>query len=209
MPARCSSVKIRALMNDHFLTSAQLADAAGLSSSTLNRILNDKDYRTSDATVNQLAKALGCRPFDLLRDDAIDQMIHAETEQAVTDVVAEAVAEALTVVVDELAPEETPEQIAQAVPPIEAEVPPVLDVAAYVEHIRSTCEEAVRLATERLADMRKSRNFWRIFCFFLLLAVMGLTWYFVWEFLNPDKGLTAILWNIYNTKPVPGVTPVP
>lgn len=212
MPARCDAMKIRARMNEHLMTAAQLADAAGLSASTMNRILNEKDYRTSDATLNMLAKALDCSPFDLLREEAIGAMIQQETEQAVTGVVAEAVAEALTVVVDEMAPSDdspSPQEIAQAVPPMEVKTPPVLDVAAYIDHIKAACEKEVRAVLDRLEDMRKNRNFWRLFCVLLLVAIVGLVWYFVWEILNPDKGITAILWNIYNSKNIPAITPKP
>ena len=209
MPSRCSSVKVRAMMNDRLMTPAKLADVSGLSASTLNRILNDKAYRTSDATLHQLSKALDCNPFDLLQDEAVDAMIHNETASAVADVVAEAVAEAVTVVVDELAPDDTPEQIAEAVPPIRAAVPPVLDVAAYIDHIKVSCEARVQEVIARLNDMRKARNTWRALAIVAILGVIGLTWYFVWEILNPDKGLTSILWNIYNTKAIPGVTPNP
>ena len=212
MPARCDSVKIRALMDERLMTAAQLANAADLSTSTLNRILNEKDYRTSDTTLKQLAKALGCSPFDLLREDSIGAMIHQETERAVADVVVEAVAEALTVVVDELSPADeahAPQDIAQAVPPMEVKTPSVLDVSAYIDYLRTTCEDKVQSVLARLNDMRKSRNFWRIFCFILMLALVALIWYFIWEILNPDKGITAVLWNIYNTRSIPSITPNP
>lgn len=209
MPSRCNAAKIRARMSEQLMTATQLADKAGISPSTLTRILGEKDYRTSDQTVNLLARALDCSPFDLLQDSAVDEMIRNETQTAVADVVAEAVAEAVTAVVDELAPEDTPEQIADAVPPIKASVPPVLDVAAYVDHIKAVCDARIKEALGRLDDMRKARNLWRIIAIVAILCVIGLTWYFVWEILNPDKGLTAILWNIYNTRAIPGATPTP
>lgn len=209
MPSRCSAVKIRAMLNNRLMTAAQLADKAGVSASTMTRIMGDKDYRTSEQTINLLAKALECSPFDLLQDEAVDTMIRTEAAQAVADVVTEAVAEAVTVVAEELSPGDTPEQIAQAVPPIRAAVPPVLDVAAYVEHIKSVCDARIQEALERLNDMRKARNLWRIIAILFILCVIGLTWYFVWEILNPDKGLTSILWSIYNTRAIPGVTPNP
>lgn len=209
MPSRCSAEKLRALMTDRLMTSAQLADKAGISASTMTRILNDKEYRTSDTTLNLLAKALDCSPFDLLQDSAVDAIIRNETEQAVADVVTEAVAEALTVVVDELAPGDTPQQIADAVPQMQASVPPVLDAASYIQHIKDSCEARVREVLARLNDMRKARNLWRIICVVLAVCIVGLSYYFVWEILNPDKGLTAVLWNIYNTKAIPGVTPNP
>lgn len=209
MPSRCSAAKLRAMLNDRLMTSAQLADKAGVSASTMTRILNDKEYRTSDQTINLLAKALECSPFDLLQDEAVDMMIRAEAAQAVADVVTEAVAEAVTVVAEGLSPGDAPEQVAGAIPPIQTTIPPVLDVAAYVEHIKDACEQRVREALARLNDMRKSRNFWRAFALAALAVVLGLTWYFVWEVLNPDKGITSVLWNIYNTKTIPGVTPSP
>lgn len=209
MPSRCSPVKLRALMNEALMTTGQLADASTVSTTTINRILNDTAYRTSDTTVNLLAKALGCSPFDILHEDAVDAMVRTEAEHAVSGVVAEAVAEAITVVVDELAPEDTPQQVADAVPPIQASVPPVLDVASYIQYIKDSCEARVKEALGRLDDMRKARNLWRIVALLAVVAVIGLTWYFIWEILNPDKGLTAILWNIYNTKTVPAVTTAP
>lgn len=217
MPTRCDSMKIRAKMNEILMTPAQLAEASTLSTSTLNRILNEKNYRTSDATINLLAKALGCSPFDLLKDEAIGNMIHQEAEQAVTGVVAEAVAEALTVVVDELAPvveEHSQQEIADAVPQMEVTTPPVLDVAAYVDYIRKSSEEKVELIQGELTKVRKSRTRWMIGTIvtivLALAAVLGLTYYFIWEILHPDKGLTSILWKIYNSTTIPPVaTPTP
>lgn len=212
MPARCDAVKIRARMNDRLMTPAQLADAAGLSSSTMNRILNEKDYRTSDATLNLLAKALGCSPFDLLREESIGAMIQQETEQAVTGVVAEAVAAALTVVVDELAPSDethSPQEIAKVVPPMEVKTPPVLDVASYIEHIKESCQKEIEAFRLRFEEMKKSRNFWRAAFFIALSVSIVFACYCVWEILNPDKGITAVLWKIYNTRSIPGVTPNP
>ena len=205
MPARCDSVKIRAKMNDKRMTAAQLADASGLSTSTLNRVLNEKDYRTSDSTVNLLATALDCSPFALLRDDVIGTMIQQETEQAVSGVVAEAVAEALTVVVDD----QSPQEIAKAVPAMEVKAPHVLDVSSYVEYIKEACKKEIDAFRLLFEEMRKSRNFWRIFAFMMVAVSVGLSAYFVWEILNPDKGVTAVLWEIYNSRMIPGVTPRP
>jgi DNA-binding Xre family transcriptional regulator len=183
------------------LTASQLADKAGISDSTMNRILHEKGYKTSDSTLTLLAWALNCSPFDLLRDDSIGEMIQKETESAVTGIVAEAVAEAITVVVDELSPTTdtpTPERIADSVPHMQVNAPPVLDVAAYVDHIKQTCEEKITAVMTRFDDMRKSRNFWRVFAIIMIVFIVISIWYFVWEILNPDKGITAALWKIYS-----------
>lgn len=200
MPARCDASKIRMLMNDRLMTPAQLSESSGLSSSTINRILHEKDYRTSDATLNLISRALNCSPFDLLRQDAIDSMIHTETEHAVTDVVVEAVTEAITVVADELTPAQdapAPQAIAQAVPPLEVNVPPVLDVAAYIDYIRTATDEKVQAVNDRLSDMRKARNLWRGCTLALLIVLLAFFSYFVWEILNPGSGLTNLLRQIY------------
>lgn len=206
MPSRCSSAKVRAKMTEARLTAAQLADKAGISDSTMNRILQEKGYKTSDSTLTLLAGALNCSPFDLLRDDSINEMIHKEAEDAVTGIVAEAVAEAITVVVDELTPTEdapTPERIADSVPPMQVNTPPVLDVASYIEHIKQACDEKIAAVMTRFDDMRKSRNFWRVFAIIMIAFSAIAIWYFVWEILNPDKGITAVLWKIYSTSVPP------
>lgn len=209
MPSRCSSAKVRTKMAEARLTASQLADKAGISDSTMNRILQEKGYKTSDSTLTLLAGALNCSPFDLLRDDSIDEMIHKETESAVTGIVAEAVAEAITVVVDELSPATdmpTPERIADSVPHMQVNAPPVLDVAAYVDHIKQACEEKIAAVMTRFDDMRKSRNFWRVFAVIVIILIFIAIWYFVWEILNPDKGITAVLWKIYSTSAPPMFT---
>lgn len=200
MPARCDSSKIRMRMHDMLMTPTQLSEASGLSASTINRILHEKDYRTSDATLNLICRALNCSPFDLLRQEAIDTMIHTETEQAVTGVVAEAVTEAITIVADELTPAQdapAPQKIAQAVPPLEVNVPPVLDVAAYIDYIRTATDEKVQAVNERLTDMRKARDLWRGCTLALLIFLLAFFSYFVWEIFNPGSGLTNLLRQIY------------
>lgn len=214
MPARCSADKIRTLMTARLLTASQLADAAGVSHSTIARILNGNEHRTSDSTLNLLAQALGCSPFDLLPDEAVNDIVRTETESAVVGVVAEAVAEALTVVVDGLdtaASQPTPQDIAKAVPAMEVTAPPVLDIQAYINYIRQTCDEKVALARDELSAVRRSRTRWIIFAIsvivFVLVTIIILATFVVWEILHPESGITALLWRIYNGSSIPGVTP--
>ena len=202
MPARCDAAKIRARMADRLMTPTQLSDASGLSISTINRILHEKDYRTSDATLNLICRALGCSQYDLLRDDAISDMIHSETAQAITGVVAAAVTEAVTVVADSVTPPDVtpaPQEIAKAVPPLEVTTPPVLDVASYIEYIRTTTEDRVAAIHARLDDMRRSRDLWRVLCIILMIALVAFACYFAWEILHPDCGLTNTFRQIYDT----------
>lgn len=200
MPARCSAEKVRHQMARIGLTTPKLIAKSRLSESTIRRILSEKEYTTSDYTLQQLADALQCSPYDLLRDNAIDEMTRVETEYAVGSVVADAVAEAVTVVTDSIAPEVSPEKVADAVPVIPVSPPPILDVPSYVEYIRES-------TSAQIAYLQKARNAWRNASIVLFILLIIFVSYFMWEIFNPNEGIIQILCDIYrDVSSTPGAT---
>lgn len=205
MPARCSAEKVRHQMARIGLTTPKLIAKSHLSESTIRRILADKEYSTSDYSLQQLSEALQCSPYDLLRDSAIDQMTRKETEYAVEGVVAEAVMEAVTVVTESVAPETSPKKVAESVPVIPVATPPTLDIPSYVEYIKES-------TSAHINSLKQSRNAWRNTSVILFVLLLLAIFYFAWEIFNPDKGITRILWEIYisSTPPAfPHATPSP
>lgn len=205
MPARCSAEKVRHQMSRIGMTTPKLIAKSRLSESTVRRILSDKEYTTSDYTLQQLSEALQCSPYDLLRDAAIDEMTRTESEYAVEGVVAEAVREAVTVVSDNIAPGTSPEKVAESVPVIPVATPPTLDIPSYIEYIKESTSAHIK-------SLKRSRNTWRNTSGILFTLLMLAIIYFAWEIFNPDKGITSILWEIYSSSapPVPSVsTPTP
>lgn len=176
MPARCDGDKVKQKMKDAGLTMRGLIDNSTLSESTVRRILSDKEYTTSDVSLDLLAQALKCSPYDLLMDEEIEAMVQAETEQAVATVVEEAEGE----------------------PGKPYALPAALNIASYVGYIRQTTNALVDALTH-------SNNVWRntaaVLFFLLLVAVV----YFLWEIFNPQLGITSILWNVYSSATPPGV----
>lgn len=202
MPSRCSGAKLRALMDTRRLTSAQLADKSGVSSSTISRILNDRAPNTNTFTIHSLCDALGCEPFDLLSDQAAIEAVRTDVEHAVAEVISEAVTEAVTVVVEDTAPDVTPEQVANAVPALQVTAPPALDTVSYVEYIKAATDKHVEA-------LMRSRNTWIIVSAILFALLVLLVWYFIWEILHPDQGITRVLWEIYSGTAMPTYMPTP
>lgn len=204
MPTRCSGEKVRRQMAHAGLSTTKLIKLSGVSESTIRRILADKEYTTSDYTLQHIAEALQCSPFDLLRDEAISETIKTEADFTLSGVVAAAVMEAVTVVTDNVAPDATPEVVAEAVPPMQVSPPPALDIPTYLDYIKQSSEGHIE-------SLKQSRNTWRtiaVVLFVLLLFAMG---YFLWELFHPNRGLTNILWQIYSTTaPIspPKITPI-
>lgn len=80
MPGRCDSDKIRQKMKQNGMTVRKLIDTSKLSESTIRRILSGKEYTTLDATIELLAAALNCSPYDIMRDEEIERILHGETQ---------------------------------------------------------------------------------------------------------------------------------
>ena len=197
MPKRCSGEKVRRQMTRLGLTTSQLMAKSGLSESTIRRILaNREEHATSDYTVQHLADALQCSPYDILRDDAIVDVVKTDSEFTVAEVLAEAVMEAVTVVTDNVAPDASPEDIAKVVPPLQVTPPPTLDVPSYFDYIKRTTDDHIQ-------SLKKSRNTWRNLALVLLVLLLISIGYFVWELFNPAGGLSSILRHIYNQTPPP------
>ena len=190
MPARCSGAKVRAKMAKAGMTAGKLVALTTLSESTINRILNDKTVYTSDYSLQRIADVLQCSPYDLLRDEVVEEAIKEASTLAVKEVVAEAVMEAVTAVTDEVAPDVEPDRVAEAVPPLPISPPPVLDVSTYLEYIKETTEA-------RIAELNRSRNTWRAIAIAAVIAFLLLTAYFAWEIFNPGSGLSSVLEDVY------------
>lgn len=173
MPARCDREKVQQKMKEAGLTTRSLIEKSTLSESTVRRILSEKEYVTADASLDLLANALNCSPYDLLMDEEIEGMIQTETQAAVSEVVQDAEENA-----------DTPHTL-----------PPALNIASYVGYIRQTTNALVDALTH-------AGNVWRnaaVVLFFLLLIAIV---YFLWEIFNPQLGITSVLWNVYsNTTP--------
>lgn len=58
-------------------------------------------------------------------------------------------------------------------------------------HIVEKCNEIVRERVEHFNSMKKGRDFWRTLSCFLILALIAIAVWLVWEFSNFDKGLTG------------------
>lgn len=113
MPARCDSAKVKKKMQEAHLTTRKLIEESGLSESTIRRILSEKDYATTDATLDILAERLHCSPYDLLTDEEIGAMVQRDINQAAAEVAAQGQQEAY-------------------------QMPPALNVVGYVNYIRQT-----------------------------------------------------------------------
>lgn len=190
MPARCSGAKVRAKMAKAGMTAGKLVALTTLSESTINRILNDKTVYTSDYSLQRIADVLQCSPYDLLRDEVVEEAIKEASTLAVKEVVAEAVMEAVTAVTDEVAPDVEPDRVAEAVPPLPISPPPVLDVSTYLEYIKETTEA-------RIAELNRSRNTWRAIAIAAVIAFLLSAAYFAWEIFNPGSGLSSVLEDVY------------
>ena len=190
MPARCSGAKVRAKMAKAGMTAGKLVALTTLSESTINRILNDKTVYTSDYSLQRIADVLQCSPYDLLRDEVVEEAIKEASTLAVKEVVAEAVMEAVTAVTDEVAPDAEPDRVAEAVPPLPISPPPVLDVSTYLEYIKETTEA-------RIAELNRSRNTWRAIAIAAVIAFLLSAAYFAWEIFNPGIGLSSVIEDVY------------
>lgn len=201
MPARCSGEKLRQQMAAAKMTTTKLIQQSGVSESTIRRILANAEYKTNDSTLQLLAEALQCSPFDLLRDEAITDVVKVEANLAVSEVVAEAVMDAVTVVTDSIAPDASQETIANAVPEMQVTPPPALDIPSYIKYIEASTSAHVEA-------LRESRDTWRRTSVILFVLILAMIAYFLWEMFNPDKGLTSLLWQIYSCRQLP-LTPAP
>lgn len=138
MPSRLDPDAIRARMNDLNIHSlASLSCKSGVSQATIDRIMHHRSGNCNSQTVQLLADALKCSPFDLYTEEALAEGTAMATAVAVADAVAEAVNEAVNAVVSEVAPDAPPQEVASAIPAIEVPPPPALDLAAYFEYLKS------------------------------------------------------------------------
>lgn len=165
MPARLSGTKVRTIMTSINITPSILSDRSGLSLSTIDRIINDRASNYSDFTVQKLSAALGCSPFDLFSEQAINSTITETAVTAVAEVVAEAVSSAVTVVVDEVAPHVSPEVVAESIPNMSVCAPPALDISAYFAYIQQSHKDEIEGMKEEyrshIKDLASERNAWR------------------------------------------------
>ena len=170
MPQRLSVPKIKARMNALNLNASLLVTKSQLSESTIDRILHDRANNYSDFTVQRLAYALECSPFDLFDDNAIAVTV----ARAVEGVVAEAVAEAVTVVMDETAPDVSAQHVAESVPNIPVQLPGALDVPSYFSYIQDQHKAEIAAFEKLTSDLTGERNAWRLLSLLLIVVCVAL-----------------------------------
>ena len=165
MPSRLSGKKVQARMLIKDITPSQLATMSTLSPSTIDRIIHDRATNYNNYTVQRVADALECSPFELFDEEAVGAAISDAVSHAVENVVVEAVAEAVTVVVEEVSPQTSEQTIAETIPNISTSAPPVLDVPAYFGYIQEEhkreLEELRQEHESHLSDIRKEAAAWR------------------------------------------------
>lgn len=161
MPSRLNPDAIRSRMKEVGIPSlASLSNKSGLSQATIDRIMHRRCGNCNSQTVQMLADALKCSPFDLYTEEALTEGTALAEAVAVADAVAEAVNEAVNAVVSEVAPNADPQEVAKAIPDIS--VAPVVDLNAYFEHIKDVHRQELANLTEiyksREADHKRHIN---------------------------------------------------
>lgn len=138
MPSRLNPDAIRSRMMDLGIRSlSSLSTKSGVSPATIDRIMHHRSGNCNSQTVQMIADALKCSPFDLYTEEALTEGTALAAASAVADAVAEAVNEAVNAVVSEVAPDAPPQEVASAIPEIDVPPPPALDLAAYFEYLKT------------------------------------------------------------------------
>ena len=175
MPRRIDGEKITALQDEKNMTNADLARESGVSVSTIIRIKKNEAHNSSNFTVKSLAKAFGCQPADLYKEEAVKEAINEALAQTVSNVVAEAVAEAVTVVVDEIAPDTPLEAVAETIPEMKLNMPFDFNIQEYFDRMVTThqleIENIEKTYTNHLNDLRKEKHAWQAVNFALAIAL--------------------------------------
>ena len=162
MPSRLSPDAIKTKMKEAGITSqSSLASKSGLSPATIDRIMHHRCGTCNSQTVQMLADALKCSPFDLYSDEALAEGTALAAAVAVADAVAEAVNEAVNAVVSEVAPDAAPQDVAAAVPTdLPVTTTPAIDLVQYFSYLRDSHETEIKTLTtmynERIAELAKS-----------------------------------------------------
>ena len=166
MPSRLSATKIRAKMQEKHISATSMVTRTGLSTSTVDRVINGRATGYNDHTAQCFANALGCTVMEILDDEYVTPVINSTVSASIETAIVEAVAEAVNVVVDDVSPRTPAESAAQAVPDMTVHLPPALDVAQYVKTIQEehqrTVDELKASHREHLADIRREKNVWRM-----------------------------------------------
>ena len=106
MPSRLNPDAIRSRMMDLGIRSlSSLSIKSGVSPATIDRIMHHRSGNCNSQTVQMIADALKCSPFDLYTEEALTEGTALAAASAVADAVAEAVNEAVNAVVSEVAPD--------------------------------------------------------------------------------------------------------
>ena len=164
MPSRLNPDAIRTKMKEAKITSlASLSTKSGISPATIDRIMHHRCGNCNSQTVQMLADALKCSPFDLYTEEALTEGTAIAAAVAVADAVAEAVNEAVNAVVSEVAPEAAPQEVAAAIPnEIPVTPPPALDLVAYFDYLRASHESEIKTLTtayeNRIAQESKNHS---------------------------------------------------
>lgn len=159
MPSRLDPDKIKALIKERgFPSVAAFGRHIGLSESSLGRLFKKTEqHNFTHQTISMIADGLGVHPFELYKQEAIDEGVAVATAEAFAGAVVDAITEAVTAVTAEAPPDATPQEVADAVPnEIPLTVPPALDLKAYFDYIKQThAEEITSLRSsyeERIAE---------------------------------------------------------
>lgn len=163
MPSRLNPDAIRTKMKEAKITSlASLSTKSGISPATIDRIMHHRCGNCNSQTVQMLADALKCSPFDLYTEEALTEGTAIAAAVAVADAVAEAVNEAVNAVVSEVAPEAAPQEVAAAVPNEIPVTPPPIDLVAYFDYLKTSHESEIKTLTtayeDRIAQDRKNHS---------------------------------------------------
>ena len=171
MPSRLNPDAIRTKMKEAKITSlASLSTKSGISPATIDRIMHHRCGNCNSQTVQMLADALKCSPFDIYSEEALTEGTAIATAAAVADAVAEAVNEAVNAVVSEVAPEAAPQEVAAAVPKdLPVTPPPAIDLVGYFNYLKESHDAEIKNLTalyeERIAhDSKNHVRLVRILC---------------------------------------------
>lgn len=66
-------VKLKEILQEKHMSMSKLSRLSDISFSTISRIINDKDYSPTVATLERLAKALNISVYDLLEDNKTEE----------------------------------------------------------------------------------------------------------------------------------------
>lgn len=186
MPSRIDTARLRRLIKEAgFRSFASFGASIGLSNSTMDRVLDEKNEHTyNQDTLERIAKGLNLSVYDLYKKEAINESFNVAVTEAMAEAVVEAVTEAVTVVATDVAPDASPQEVAGAIPPLPV-TPPPLDLTAYLDYMRQTRSEEIDLLTrsceQRIADCEQHNRRTRRTLYTVIGFQSAIMIYLIWE----------------------------